>query len=82
MPLFKGSTRRTVRELAAQVEELTYQLESARATNRKLAQKLLATAKVSPEAVQKAIEATVIQMPDGRFVAPASLDWDGASWDD
>lgn len=71
-------TRRTVRSLAKQVEELTDALEFERSLNEQLRNGLVECAgrEITPETVQKAIEASVVQMPDGEFVAPAAFDWD------
>ncbi len=76
MAFFKGHTRWSVISLSKQVADLTRELEFERALARKLATDLLAATKVTPAVVQEAIEAAVIQMPDGEFIAPAAYDWD------
>lgn len=83
MPLFKGRTRRTVRSMAEQVAELTQALEFERSLNEQLRNGLIECARreITPETVQKAIEDTVIQMPDGEFVALAAYDWDRLAQD-
>ncbi len=80
---FTARTRRTVRSLAKQVEELTEALENERSLNEQLRDGLIQVARreITPETVQKAIEAAVVQMPDGEFVAAAQYDWERLAHD-
>ncbi len=79
MRLFKG--RKTRQEilvdlggLAREVVRLERELVFERSLSDSYREALRRS--ITPGAVQEAIEASVIQMPDGEYIASAAFDWD------
>ncbi len=74
MRCFKGrKTRREIRVDLGNLAREVVRLERELAFERSLGDTYR---KIAPETIQKAIEASVVQMPDGEFIAPAAYDWD------